>query len=1062
MEVSAFFSRLLAAPKPAAPARLPDDAADLHAAWTGVVETLEHPDERQLARGIGATAVPAQLRHIVDALVYEANRVDEDTTGVCLEYFFKHDVLGTLERLSEADRPFGIKREVVQALNNLVVLMPERFLVHNAVHRPLRRLLRSCIGETDDGDADKEPGKRLMGAAAMQRDRVRDDSDEELEGDVVDLMCILCSKMRAYPPLLLIFFHDKGWLVPHATSGAPSADPIRALSPTPSTLTAPSLASGTATVHHFEFLVFSYLLRFVHREGRTGDFARAGLLFLFDIAFLSLDNEGSDNLSLNGATAKGDPLQDARDALAEYVLDGDCADVMAAGLGALYAALPSTLRVPGLAEHARDVQGAAGAKTSASVSGGMQLGGGTGDGEAEEGEQRSDGGGGGMPASTDADVRAQLDLFLKLCGFLQDIIVRCSSALDAGAPAPDGALSTVQVLGPAIADAALDAIEASFVDGILYPSILECVAADGSAVAVMTYLNVLLAHLDDGPLLRRILAVLTDTRGGTAAPGRRSARQAKCRTGAIDYMALHQRHDYYADSARFTLKDLVLDNLQSRQGAAAALRLLDTLLSRHCSTAVTGLLTVIRDPDATALARRPLPLPDDDAPFLPAPVTSSDPGLQETELYGSLLSRLDPAQTSAEPAGGYAAYLADALALLQADPCAHAARIPMQFAAPDNGWLRTGRARQDDDALTQHRLGPGDALVGALLGALADWFRTEPDTNVALTGVLASLACCGARSLAGWLVYDLTPADAWAAAAGPGSGADDSDDDGGGGAGRASVTPRAEPDPFTARAAVDLPAIYQVVRELVRQVARFRAEVDGFDRLLAERRHGLLFADHLDEAMSAMLDTGDGGGVAAGSASATASALAFTSPFASPSSAAAAAAASPAHKRRPGALASSLKSFLTPRKRDAASPVPDQPQRSASPALDRTNIRHSGGAADGDTVPAAHSPFKSHYDAAAETRLYAQAATPPAAGPWSPARSRALRAPAERAAAARVGNGHGRHDEDEDGDEDAAGPVQVSLSRVLDNCVVLEELVKEIVAVIVARRALGIDQVGYT
>lgn len=40
-------------------------------------------------------------------------------------------------------------------------------------------------------------------------------------------------------------------------------------------------------------------------------------------------------------------------------------------------------------------------------------------------------------------------------------------------------------------------------------------------------------------------------------------------------------------------------------------------------------------------------------------------------------------------------------------------------------------------------------------------------------------------------------------------------------------------------------------------------------------------------------------------------------------------------------------------------------------------------------------------------------------------------------------------------------PERMSLTSVLDNCIVLEELVKELVAVIVARRAMGIDQVGY-
>ena len=42
-----------------------------------VQETLTHPDERQLSRGINATEVPTALRSMVDSLVWEATRTEE-------------------------------------------------------------------------------------------------------------------------------------------------------------------------------------------------------------------------------------------------------------------------------------------------------------------------------------------------------------------------------------------------------------------------------------------------------------------------------------------------------------------------------------------------------------------------------------------------------------------------------------------------------------------------------------------------------------------------------------------------------------------------------------------------------------------------------------------------------------------------------------------------------------------------------------------------------------------------------------------------------------------------
>lgn len=77
-------------------------------------------------------------------------------------------------------------------MNNLVVLLSDRFLVHNAVHRPLRRLLRACVG--DEPEDKVSGGARKVGAAAMESLSV---DGSEFEGDLVDLMCILCSKMRA-------------------------------------------------------------------------------------------------------------------------------------------------------------------------------------------------------------------------------------------------------------------------------------------------------------------------------------------------------------------------------------------------------------------------------------------------------------------------------------------------------------------------------------------------------------------------------------------------------------------------------------------------------------------------------------------------------------------------------------------------------------------------------------------------------------------------------------------------------------------------------------------------
>ena len=40
-------------------------------------DTLQHPDERQLAKGIVYTNVPMHLKNLVDSLVWESTRTEE-------------------------------------------------------------------------------------------------------------------------------------------------------------------------------------------------------------------------------------------------------------------------------------------------------------------------------------------------------------------------------------------------------------------------------------------------------------------------------------------------------------------------------------------------------------------------------------------------------------------------------------------------------------------------------------------------------------------------------------------------------------------------------------------------------------------------------------------------------------------------------------------------------------------------------------------------------------------------------------------------------------------------
>lgn len=973
--------------------------------------------------------------------------------------------------------------------------------------------------------------------------------------------------------MLLIFFHDRGWLQSTNRISQVDSNYHRASSPTPTSHTTlsevPNKISARAT-HQFEFLLFSYLLRFVHREGRLGDFARAGLIFLFDIAFLTPGEEGGENLSSGPVKDGPDPLQEARDALGEFILDGDFADVMAAALGAVYSLLPTKLQVPSISSQEVPEE-----DTKIMSSGGMHLGSGM-----KRQDEEDD-----IQLSTDLHVQTQLDLLLKLFGFLQDIIRRCNSPILYADP-NSSVVTATHVLGGAIAGATLDAIHSSFLDNVLYPSLLECSSHDGSSVAVLTYLDVLFSNLDDGPIVDRVLSFLLDTElSGTTMPlwgvNSKSERQE---TGAMRFVSQKpfKSTEYFASEGRFTLKDLILDNLCSgqRNSVTAALCLLQTLLSDHPNQATRGLLSYIHEPAATALVcNNPVPRsldfqPPDAASFVPnpKPVNFTDAHFQEVELYGSLLSRLDPLQTSIEMSPGYVGYLADMQTALESNPLFGLAQtLPFMDeeikgeTLNDKIGVNGGGNRLDREDPIPHKLNPADPLLRAVLFEFEKFLCKTADENVAMTGVLTAIAQCPYRGLGGWLLYEKEAAaaassssssqrdndDPWAASVGEGghttSLEDKSDSDSSSNLSLSSQhAPDEDRDPFAApspspssssSSSVDLPVIYQILQSLVKQISLLRTQVPQFDRLLSERRQGLLFADHLNEAMNIMLDVDQ-----------TAASSVFGSPAKSGSSL-----LMTKRKGRGSAalglglgsgLAGSIKSFLTPKKKGGGHhtsemsgtpdepgsttprlgfglgfpgfssttptkspsplPLPTPPVASASASASASGSGTGTGMNLNSSSPSLSSaeptPFKAHYD---QTRqpvslpLYFERGEEKeeggriVAGPWGGRRTKmgVWRGRGKRpelidlsGVRGEGGGGDGdvsfsfsmdpdeidrlvkeeEEDDEEEGDKWCAeGTRQVSLSTVLDNCVILEEFLKETVALIVARRMLGVDQVGF-
>jgi hypothetical protein len=84
-------------------------------------------------------------------------------------------------------------------------------------------------------------------------------------------------------------------------------------------------ANFTGKTHKEDFPLFYLLIDYIHNEGRIGDFARTGLLYIIEAASNSL-------------------------ALEQWIVESDLATLMATGLGALYSQLSRKLVI----DHLRD------------------------------------------------------------------------------------------------------------------------------------------------------------------------------------------------------------------------------------------------------------------------------------------------------------------------------------------------------------------------------------------------------------------------------------------------------------------------------------------------------------------------------------------------------------------------------------------------------------------------------------------------------------------------------------------------------------------------------------
>lgn len=796
----------------------------------------------------------------------------------------------------------------------------------------------------------------------------------------------------------------------------------------------------------YEFLLFNYLLRFVHREGHIGEFARAGLLFLMDVAMSSGETNNSEDSPV------ADPVNDAALALAEYILDGDFSEVLGAGLSAVYSLLPSKLGFfPQTASTGSD---------NAMTIGGPSIS------DEEEKEKILDllekSRALGIEDARSPEFKAKMDHFLILLMFLQDVLRRNVSHENVDASA---------LVGTAIVQSILDAVRRIFLENVLYPSILECSDIDGSAVAVMSYIEIMVRTLREGPLASLLVDFLVSednddprfrqrtqpvvTLGNQAEEKRKKNRRRQSSAMTLLEMEApgsRKPTDYFTSMGRFTLKDLLISNLKSKSQttATSAMQLFQTMLIYHPQLTTERLLLVIPDSLATtfphpAIQKRPETSAslatmneddDDDEFFYPGaegikqtstnsysnqsllmqPQTTYSTHEREMALYLALVSRVDPSHSVEGDnfSTGYDHYLHDALVTIQSQPVYWSALEDSEDAAPR----------------LKHRLNVNDQILSLVLESLTTFFSNTPEFNVGLTGVLATLATHPDRSMAGWITFAI-PDDDSTSPFKPQYGQDSPDHDGDDRSIDFSIEEKLANDTnFLPAASMDdksRPIVYTIFQGLVNQLERHRQSVENFDKFLRERRQGLLFSENLTDALNLALDlTDDPRSIKRASEPVQA----------------------PKPKPKPSVTSSFVPSFLTVKKnKPATKPSPQpaelEPTRQAVPK----------------TVSA--SPFGSHYKHTGTVKVESFVASVPSSGPWTPSKAKKWNVAEEDVFNSAWGDNLRIISKQEEVEEADEKPAPVTLSQLLDNVVILEESIKELAAIIQARRSLGIDSLRY-
>ncbi|KAI5779729.1 Retinoic acid induced 16-like protein-domain-containing protein, partial [Geopyxis carbonaria] len=270
------------------------------------------------------------LRSHVKRLTALLLEEEKSSARLCINFCYEQQVFIALSKIGQGGSP-GVVRECIAAFATLIDNEDEDFLGNESFAQSLIEFL----------------------AATSAR------STPDYEGEFVELLFSIAAKIRLNPEILRVWFtREEG----HGGSGFESLEPQQKFA---------------GITNKEDFPLFYLLIDYVHHEGRVGDFARTGLLYIIE------------------ATSSSEELE-------QWIVESDLATLMASGLGALYSQLSRKLVVTYPTEDPPTILVLSDFSTPPPAF--------------------------GAEISTSPEFQTHLDTFLSYLVFWQDVLEHCRSA----------------------------------------------------------------------------------------------------------------------------------------------------------------------------------------------------------------------------------------------------------------------------------------------------------------------------------------------------------------------------------------------------------------------------------------------------------------------------------------------------------------------------------------------------------------------------------------------------------------------------------------------------------